>query len=86
MTPIIPQPNQVMNTILGLFDKLASEVIETVPSETGFGCVEYTYRLDRRSETVTSTRRTVDNTNEICEGIQDEPIVSKLGNGCERVK
>jgi hypothetical protein len=62
------------------------DVIETVPSPTAFGCVEYFYRLDRRSEVVTSTRKTVDNETGLCKGIQEEPIVMHLGDGLERLQ
>lgn len=60
------------------------DLIETIPSESGFGCVEYQIRLDRRSKTVTSTRRTI-STAGICEGMQDKPIILNLGDGLDRV-
>ena len=66
--------------------KWTDEAIETVPSTTAAGCVEYFYRIDRRSRVVTSTRRTVDNKTGLCEGIQKEPIIMHLGNGLERLK
>jgi hypothetical protein len=62
------------------------DYITTKPSKPFFGCVEETYRLDRRSKVVTYTRRTVDNTSESCKGVLKEPIVSKLGDGLERIK
>lgn len=62
------------------------DFIETKPSKPLLGCVEETYRLDRRSKVVTFTRRTIDNTSESCKGISDEPIVSKLGDGLERIE
>lgn len=66
--------------------KWTDDVIETVPSVTAAGCVEYFYRIDRRSRVVTSTRRTVDNKIGFCEGVQEEPIVMHLGDGLERLR
>lgn len=66
--------------------KWTNDVIETVPSTTAGGCVEYFYRIDRRSRTVTATRRTVNNKAGLCEGIQDEPIIMHLGDGFERLR
>lgn len=62
-----------------------NDYIETKPSKPLMGCVEESYRLDRRSKVVTYTRRTVDNTTGMCEGVSEEPIVSKLGDGLERL-
>lgn len=61
------------------------DFIETAPSQSMAGCVEETYRLDRRSKTVTYTRKTVNNKTGLCQGVQDEPIISKLGSGMERI-
>lgn len=62
------------------------DFIETKPSDPGLGCVEETYRLDRRSETVSHTRRTIDNVTGLCEGIQEEPITATLGHGMKRIE
>jgi hypothetical protein len=61
------------------------DYIQTKPSEPLMGCVEESYRLDRKSKIVTYTRRTV-KTSDACEGISEEPIVAKLGDGYERLK
>lgn len=60
--------------------------IETVPSKTPAECVEYLYRIDRRSQTVTSVRNTIDNTSELCQGIQKEPIISHLADGNKKLQ
>lgn len=62
------------------------DFIETKPSDPGAGCVEETYRLDRRSKTASYTRRTVDNKTGFCEGIQNEPITATLGDGLKRIE
>lgn len=62
------------------------DFIETKPSKPLAGCVEETYRLDRRSQTVTYTRKTVDNTSEICKDIQKDPIISTLEDGFKRLE
>lgn len=66
-------------------EEWTDEYIQTKPSKPLMGCVEESYRLDRRSQVVTYTRRTVD-TADICEGVSEEPIVAKLGDGYERIK
>lgn len=60
------------------------DFIETKPSDPGLGCVEEFYRVDRRSKTVSYTRKTINNTGS-CEGIQKEPITSHLGDGQARL-
>lgn len=72
-----------LHTQIEKISRWDDDVVETVPSNTGFGCAEYTYRLDRRSKTATSTRRTIDTTGR-CKGMQLEPIVLLLSNGSER--
>lgn len=66
--------------------KWTDDVIETAPNSTAAGCVEYFYRIDRRSKVVTSTRRTLDNKTGLCEGINKESIIMHLGDGLERLK
>ena len=61
------------------------DFIETKPAKPALGCVEETYRMDRRSKTVTYTRRTIDNTSKTCEGILKDPITATLGNGWDRI-
>ena len=60
------------------------DFVETEPAKPLMGCTEETYRLDRRSETVTYTRRTI-KTDENCEETLKDPIVSTLGNGWDRL-
>lgn len=62
------------------------DFIETKPSSPLAGCVEETYRIDRRSKTATYTRTTIKNTGTLCEGIQKEPISSTLGDGLRRIE
>lgn len=62
----------------------SEDYIETKPSKPLSGCVEEVYRLDRRSQVVTYTRRTVLSKG-VCEGVSEKPIVAKLGNGYERL-
>ena len=62
------------------------DFIETKPSSPLLGCVEEVYRLDRRSQTVSYTRRTIDNTSAMCEDIQEEPITASLGDGLKRIE
>ena len=62
------------------------DFIETKPTSSAAGCVEDSYRLDRRSKTVTYTRRTLNNKTGICEGIQEEPITASMGDGLERLE
>src|SRR5215211_3577217 len=57
------------------------DFIETQPTSSAASCVEEFYRLDRRSKTVTYTRRTLNNKFELCKGIQKEPITAVLGDG-----
>lgn len=61
------------------------DFIETKPSVPLMGCVEESYRLDRRNKVVTYTRKTI-KTTDTCEGVLKEPIVSKLGDGLERLR
>ena len=61
------------------------DYILTKPYVPLTGCVEETYRLDRKSEVVTYTRKTI-KTIDTCEGTSTEPIVSKLGDGYERLR
>lgn len=74
-----------LNSDIEEIAKWTDDAIETVPSVTAGGCVEYFYRIDRRSGTVTATRRTVNNKSGLCEGIQDEPIIMHLGDGLDRL-
>lgn len=60
------------------------DYIETKPSSPLLGCVEETYRLDRRNKVVTYTRKTI-KTTDMCEGVLKEPMVSKLGDGFDRL-
>lgn len=62
------------------------DYIETKPSKPLMGCVEESYRLDRRSQFVTYMRTTVNNPTELCKGVSKDPIVSKLGDGLERLE
>lgn len=59
--------------------------IETVPSQTGFACVEYVTRINRKEKTITSTRTTLLTTGP-CDGVDKEPIVLQLGDGYRRVE
>ena len=52
------------------------DYIQTKPSNPGGGCVEENYRLDRKSKTVTYTRRTIDNKTGLCKSVQEEPIIA----------
>lgn len=60
------------------------DYITTKPSQPLLGCVEETYRFDRKRKVVTYTRSTVD-TSGLCEGMSKEPIVARLGDGLERL-
>src|SRR3989339_682147 len=60
------------------------DLIETKPTKSAAGCIEETYRLDRRARVVIFSRRTVDNTTGLCRGIGDEPITANLGEGFKR--
>lgn len=62
------------------------DFIQTKPTSSAAGCVEESYRLDRRSKTVTYTRKTLDNKTGLCEGIQEEPITATLGDGLKRLE
>lgn len=62
-----------------------NDYIQTKPTSPLAGCVEESYRLDRRSKVVTYTRNTLKTTG-TCEGISKEPIISKLGDGLERIR
>lgn len=62
------------------------DFIETKPTSSAAGCVEESYRFDRRSKTVTYTRRTLDNKTGLCEGVQGEPITATLGDGLKRLE
>lgn len=62
------------------------DFIETKPASPLADCVEEVWRLDRRSKTVNYTRRTLNNKDEICEGIQEEPITASLGDGLKRLE
>lgn len=57
--------------------------IVTVPNR--FSCVEYVYKIDRKSETTSSIRRTINNSSGLCNGVQGEPIVMTLGDGYKRI-
>ena len=59
--------------------------IETIPSQTGSGCAEYVYKINRREQTITSTRTTISATGS-CAVLDKEPIVMKLGSGYERIE
>ena len=60
------------------------DTIETKPYVLGMGCVEYQLNLNRRSQTVTQTRRTL-RQDGICESIQKEPITMTLVDGSKRI-
>ncbi|MBU1868378.1 hypothetical protein KJ608_02850 [Patescibacteria group bacterium] len=62
----------------------SKEEIKTVPRSTVTGCVEYATVIDRKSETVTSTRRTISAEGD-CSVIQEESVVLTLGDGYERI-
>lgn len=62
------------------------DVIETAPTESAAGCVETQLRLDKRSETVTFTRRTIDNKTGLCDGIDSRSFTLTLGDGLERIR
>ncbi len=79
--------NDYLSVGLGLEEiaRWDKDYIETKPSKPLMGCVEESYRLDRRSKVVTYTRSTVNNTTGACVGVSKEPNVSKLGDGLERL-
>jgi len=61
------------------------DFIETKPYVPLSGCVEEIYRLDRRSKVVTYTGNTI-KTTDTCDSVSKESIVSKLGDGFERLR
>ncbi|MDO9027971.1 MAG: hypothetical protein Q7U68_03825 [Candidatus Roizmanbacteria bacterium] len=62
-----------------------NDFIETKPSIPLLKCVEETYRIDRRSETVTYIRKTI-NQEGLCEGYSKEPITAILDDGLKRIE
>jgi len=70
------------NTSILEIDRWTEREIVTVPNR--FACVEYVYKIDRKSETTSSIRRTTNNTSGLCNGIQKDPIVMTLGDGYKR--
>lgn len=74
-----------VDSTLQPIDLWTKDLITTKPSESAFGCVEYTSRIDRINKRVTSIRTTKNNKEGLCEGIQDAPIVSYLDDGQERL-
>lgn len=62
------------------------DFIETEPYTPLAGCVEESYRIDRRSKTVNYTRRTLVSKEELCKGVQKEPITATLGDGLKRLE
>jgi len=63
-------------------DKWNDEEIVSFPSI--FGCVDYTYRIDRKAKTIVSQRTTI-NTEGTCKAFQKEPIILTLGDGEKRI-
>lgn len=61
------------------------DFIQTKPDSPAAGCVEEFYRLDRRSKTATYTRRTINTSGSMCEGISEEPITATLSDGYKRL-
>lgn len=59
--------------------------IRTLPKETAAGCVEYYYNVDIQTETISSTRSTL-NTEGICSGTGKDKIRMTLSDGYMRLK
>lgn len=62
-----------------------SEKIITKAEPSAAGCVTNRIEIDRATKRVISSRVTLDNKTGFCEGIEEKPIVSYLGDGLKRL-
>ena len=74
-----------VSTDLHEIDSWTAGAITTKPKETAAGCVEYTIKIDRINQRVTSTRMTKNNKTSLCQVVGDEPIILHLGDGLDRL-
>lgn len=63
-----------------------SQKIITESEPSLLNCVTNDLVIDRARKQVISTRITIENTESLCEGIEDKPIISKLGDGMDRIR
>jgi hypothetical protein len=78
--------NKLLTASSELYEIVAwsKDEIVTKSPQSAFGCVAYMMKIDRRNKRVTSVRTTIDNQSGACQGVQDTPIASYLGDGIER--
>jgi hypothetical protein len=72
-----------VNSEIYEIDRWADDIIQSKPNK--LGCVEYQLTLNRRAETVTNIRHTIDNTTEFCKEMSKDPITLTLGDGYKRI-